>query len=109
MINIVINNDIIEKHKNYIKEQNISKKIDEELLNLTYQKDLKREKRGNFLKEHIAFCTFLKHEIDRLDQENDNLFLGKVEYLANVIEKVKNIIIMFNSIFWKNLDIQGKF
>lgn len=89
MINIVINNDIIEKHKNYIKEQNISKKIDEELLNLTYQKDLKREKRGNFLKEHIAFCTFSKHEIDRLDQENDNLFLGKVEYLANVIEKVK--------------------
>lgn len=90
MINIVINNNIIKKHRDYIKKQNISEKIDRELLNVKCQENLEKKRGKDFWQEHVSFCTYLKQENNKVIQGDDNnIFLGKVEYLANVIEKVR--------------------
>lgn len=89
MINIHITDRIIKKHKEYIKNSSIEKNI-KNLINDDYLILLKDKYGEDFEREHIKFCDYLLKQYFNLDKkENENIFLGKPEYLYKVIKKVK--------------------
>ena len=101
-----ISNKILERHKNYIIEQNIIGKIEKlenkpEILGLFNDKEFKQE--------HIKFCGYIKEECKKLEKnslseniKNKNLFLANVFELNEIIGKTKKQFPRLSTIFSSN-------
>lgn len=89
MINIHIEDKIIERHREYIKNSLIKKKI-----NILLKKDklsqIESEYGECFKKTHVEFCKCLIEEYSKMEEGGkENIFLGTPQYLYEFVEKVK--------------------
>lgn len=99
MISIKLGNDILEKHKEYICNSNIEKKINLLLKESEFKEKYKFS--DDFLQQHKKFCNYILMEIKKVKdgQELDSgLFLGKPVTLNEKIKYIEDKYPLSNEI-----------
>ena len=95
MISIKLGNDILEKHKEYICNANIEKKINLLSKESEFKKIYKffNKLSYDFLQQHEKFCNYILMEIKKVKDGQDldsSLFLGKPIILNEKIKCIEN-------------------
>lgn len=104
MINIYIDDKVIERHREYIKKSIIKKKI-EGLLEGEWLIKLENVYGVEVLENHKAFVNCLLKEYENMDSGgNENIFVGKPEYLFGFLKKMEKEYSEVNELINKDAD-----